>query len=582
VLSDDEVAKTLKLMTRPADSKLTIDLARELCLRAGSRGYVAGSISSLGSQYVLGLKAVDCHNGRTLGQEQTTASSKEQVLDALGKATSSLRGGLGESLAIGQKFDVPLEEATTSSLEALKAFTLADKVEGEKGTAASIPYTQRAIELDPDFAIAYRVLGGDYNALGQLGRAKEYYTKAFQLRDRASEWEKLSIDAAYYRNVTEELDKAAQTNQEAIDSYPRDSGGYNNLGLAYAELGQYDKAAELTRKALELSPDETLYSENLTLYTFGQNQFDETRKVTREALARGMDRSAFHTNLYVLAFLNADSTAMSEQMHWFAGKPDDDDLRFSLAGYTEGFSGHLAKARELTAQAVASCMRSDDKESAAHYLADAAIEEASYGNSAEAERDAVAALKLAATNPGVTIESALAFAMAGNATRAESLAQDSNKRYPLGTQMQKVWLPTIQTQLALNKKDSARALSALPAASAVEFGLTPFSNGISCLYSIYVRGNAYLAAGQGAEAAAEFNKIIDHSGVVWNCWTGALAHLGVARANALQSRTTKGADADAARVRALKAYNDFLTLWKDADPEIPILKQAKAESMKLH
>jgi len=582
VLSDGEVAKTLKLMTRPADSKLTVDLARELCLRAGSKAYVAGSISSLGSQYVLGLKAVDCQNGSTLGQEQTTASSKEQVLDALGKAASSLRGELGESLATVQKFDVPLEEATTSSLEALKAFTMGLKVENEKGAAESLPYDQRAIELDPDFAMAYRVLGGAYNELGQLGRANEYYSKAFQFRDRASEWEKLSISAAYYRNVTEDLDKAAQTYQETIDSYPRSSAGYNNLGLAHAQLGQYDKAVELTKHALELSPDVATYYENLTLYTFSLNQFDETRKITHEALARGMDRSEFHTNLYVLAFLGADSKAMSEQMQWFAGQPGDEDQRFALAAYSEGFSGHLAKARELTALAVASSMRSDDKESAAHYLADAALEEAGYGNSAEAQRNATAALKLAAMNPGVSIEAALAFAMAGNATRAESLAQDSGKRFPLGTQMQNVWLPAIQTQVALNRNDPSRALSSLPAASAIEFGLTPFSNGISCLYSIYMRGDAYLASGQGAAAAAEFNKILDHSGIVWNCWTGALAHLGVARANALQSRTTQGADADAARFRALKAYKDFLTLWKDADPDVPILKQAKAEYMKLH
>jgi len=263
VLSDGEVAKTLKLMTRPADSKLTLDLTRELCLRAGSKAYVAGSIGSLGSQYVLGLKAVDCQNGNTLGQEQTTASSKEQVLAALVKAASRLRGELGESLATVQKFDMPLEEATTSSLEALKAYTLSAKVEDEKGAAASVPYLQRAIELDPNFAIAYRVLGGVYNQLGQLGRANEYYSKAFQFRDRASEWERVSIDAAYYRNVTQDLDKAAQTYQETIDNYPRGSGGYNNLGLAHAELGEYDKALALTKQGLEFSPDSVLYYENL-------------------------------------------------------------------------------------------------------------------------------------------------------------------------------------------------------------------------------------------------------------------------------------------------------------------------------
>ena len=581
VLPDGEVAKTLKLMTRPADSKLTVDLVRELCLRAGSKAYVVGSIGSLGSEYVLGLKAVECQNGNTLGQEQITASSKEQVLGALGKVASNLRGELGESLATVQKFDAPLEQATTSSLEALKAYTTGGKVDLEKGASASLPYQQKAIELDPQFAIAYRVLGGDYNRLGQLGLATEYYTRAFQFRDRASEWEKLSIDAAYYRNVTEDIDKAAQTYQETIDSYPRESGGYNNLGLAKAQLGLYDQAAELTRHALKLSPNEVLYYENLTLYTFGGNEFDETRKLTQEALARGMDRAEFHVNLYVLAFLAGNSAEMSEQMRWFAGNADTEDQRFSLDAYTQGFSGQLARARDLIAQAVASCIRSDDKESAAHYLADAAVEEAGYGNFTEAERQASAALKLAGANPGVSIEAALAFAMAGNASRAQSLAQDANKRFPLGTQMQKVWLPTIQTQLALNSKDPARALSVLPTASPIEFGLTPFSNSITCLYSTYLRGNAYLANGNGADAAAEFNKIIDHSGVVWNCWTGALAHLGVARANALQSKNAHGADADAARFRALKAYKEFLALWKDADPDVPILKQAKAEYAKL-
>jgi len=311
------------------------------------------------------------------------------------------------------------------------------------------------------------------------------------------------------------------------------------------------------------------------------NDFDQTRKITHEALARGMDRAEFHTNLYVLAFLGADSTAMSEQLQWFAGRPDDEDQRFALAASTEGFLGHLAKARELTAQAVASCLRSDDKESAAHYLADAALEEAGYGNSAEAQRDATAALRLSRTNPGVNIEAALSFAMAGDATRSESLAQESDKSFPLGTQVQKVWLPAIWAEIALSRKDSSRALSTLPTASAIEFGLSPFSDGISCLYSIYARGNAYLAAGHGAAAAAEFNKIVDHSGIVWNCWTGAAAYLGVARANALQSKIAQGADADAARFRALKAYRNFLTLGKDADPDVPILRAAKAEYAKL-
>ena len=291
--------------------------------------------------------------------------------------------------------------------------------------------------------------------------------------------------------------------------------------------------------------------------------------------------SLLHNALYALAFLGSDSAAMAEQQQWFAGKPEYENLGLALASDTEAYAGHLGKARELTKRAVDSAIRADSKETGAIWQANAAQREAAYGNSAEARQSAAEALKLAPTSQGVEVEAALAFAMAGDAARAESLAQDLNKRFPLDTQMQSLWLPAIQAQLALNRKNPAAALSALQAASPIELGQIPFVANISCLYHVYVRGEAYLAAGQGSAAAAEFQKILDHSGIVWNCWTGALAHLGVARANALQARTSQGADADAARVRALAAYKDFLTLWKDADPDIPILKEAKAEYAKL-
>ena len=267
VLSDSEVTKTLQQMTRPADTKLTPEVARELCQRAGSKAYLAGTIGSLGSQYVLGLKAVNCRSGDTLAEEQVTAASKEKVLDTLGEAASKLRGELGESLATVQKLDVPLEQATTSSLEALQAYSLGGKASNEKGYAAALPYHQRAIQLDPNFAMGYRAVGSDYSSLGELGRASEYYTKAFQLREHASEREKLSITADYYESVTGELDKAAQTYQEEIESYPRDFAAYNNLGIVYAEQGQYEKAAEVTRQSLRLAPDEITPYADLANYT---------------------------------------------------------------------------------------------------------------------------------------------------------------------------------------------------------------------------------------------------------------------------------------------------------------------------
>jgi eukaryotic-like serine/threonine-protein kinase len=524
---------------------------------------------------------VNCQNGDTLAEEQVTAASKEKVLDALGEAASKLRGELGESLATVQKFDVPLAEATTSSLEALKAYSLGQKARSEKGTAAALPYHQRAIELDPNFATGYRAVGGDYFSLGEPGRASEYFAKAFQLREHASEREKLEITAVYYQTVTGESDKAIQTSEERIQNYPREFRAHVDLGNLYVERGQYERAADSHRESLRLAPDNGAPYGALANDLLSLQRFDEARQMIHEAQARKLDNDVLHNALYALAFFGADSAAMAEQQQWYAGKPEYENEGLGLASDTEAYGGHLAKARELTKRAVDSAIRADNKEGGAIWQANAALEQAAYGNPAEARQSAAEALKLAPASQGVGVEAALAFAMAGDTARAESLAQDLGKRFPLYTQMQSLWLPAIQGQLALDKKNPALALSTLQAASPIELGQIVFVANISCLYHVYVRGEAYLAAGQGSAAAAEFQKIIDHSGIVWNCWTGALTHLGVARANALQSRTSQGADADAARVRALAAYKDFLTLWKEADPDIPILKEAKAEYAKL-
>ena len=581
VLPENKVAATLKLMSRPTGTKLTPEVTHELCQRAGSKAYIAGSIASLGNEYVLGLKAVNCQSGDPLAETQVTAVSKEKVLDTLGEAATKLRGELGESLATVQKLDVPLREATTSSLEALKALSLGVKAAHEKGYAAALPYHQRAIQLDPNFAMGYGAVGDDYASLSELGRASEYLTKAFQLREHASEREKLHIAADYFQSVTGELSKAAQTYQEEIESYPRSAGAYGNLGSVYCAQGQYAKAAEVTRQAVRLAPDQSSSYGNLANFTLALQRFDETRQIIHEAQARKLDDYVQRNALYGLAFLGADSAAMAEEQQWFAGKPEYENFGLALASDTEAYAGHVGKARELTKRAVDSAIRADSKETAAIWQANAALERAAYGNAAEARQSAAEALKLAPASQGVGVEAALAFAMAGDTARADSLAQDLGKRYPLDTQMQSLWLPAIQAQLALNKKNPAAALNTLQAASAIELGQIQFVNNISCLYHVYVRGEAYLAAGQGSAAAAEFQKILDHSGIVWNCWTGALARLGVARANALQAKTSQGADADAARVRALAAYKDFLALWKDADPDIPILKEAKTEYAKL-
>jgi eukaryotic-like serine/threonine-protein kinase len=580
VLSDSSVSKTLKLMEKPPDTKLTPDVARELCQRAGSKAYIAGSIASLGSQYVVGLKVVNCQSGDKLAQEQVRAPSKEKVLDVLGETASKLRGELGESLATEQKFDVPLEQATTSSLEALKAYSLGEKAYGESSSSAALPYNQRAIELDPNFAMGYEGVGNVYYSMGQTGRASEYYTKAFQLREHASEREKLYITATYYWNVTGELDKAAQTYQEAIQSYPRDYRLHLDLGVVYSFQGQHDKAREAYSQSLRLAPDTISPCAALANALLALQRLDEARQMVQQAQAKKLDNLLVRTLLYALAFIQTDSHAMTEQLQWFAGKPEE-NVGLALASDTEAYAGRLHKARELTMQSVDSAIRADSKETGAIWQEIGAQREAAFGNPTDAKQQAAAGLKLYPSSQGVESEAALAFAMSGDAVGAEPLVQDLNKRFPLDTQMQSLWLPAIKAQLALNRKNPSDAVNDLEAASAIEFAQISFADNTSCLYHAYIRGEAYLAAGQGKEAAAEFQKIIDHSGIVWNCWTGALARLGVARANALQSRTSQGADADAARVRALASYKDFLTLWKDADPNIPILRQAKAEYAKL-
>ena len=584
VLPAGQVASTLQLMTRPPGTKITAEVARELCLRTGSKAYLAGAIASLGGEYVLQLKAVNGQNGTILAREQVTAPSKEKVVSALGQATVKLRGELGESLATVQRFDVPLEQATTPSLEALKSYSLAQKTARENGAAQSLPYVQRAIELDPNFAMAYEAAGVHYANLAEPARAGEYLARAFQLRDHASERERLKITAGYYSSVSGELDKAAQAYQQQMAEYPRDIAAYNNLGIIFAQQGLYERAVEVTRQGIKLEPTQVTLDENLTGYLLALQRFDDARQIIHEEQPRKPDNYIFPAALYALAFLSSDSKGMTAQEQWFAGRPEYENFGLALASDTEAFAGRLSKARELTHTAVDSAVRTDRKETGAIWQAAAAQREAAFGFASDARRLASEALKLAPASQGVEVEAAVAYASAGDKASAESLVQDLNQRFPLDAQMQSLWLPVIRAQLELNRGDASSALKTLEtAAPPIEFGAITFAANASgsCLSPTYLRGQAYLAAGQGNAAAAEFQKILDHTGIVWNCWTGALAHLGLARANALQARLSQGAEADAARVRALAAYKDFVTIWRDADPDIPILREAKTEYAKL-
>jgi tetratricopeptide (TPR) repeat protein/predicted Ser/Thr protein kinase len=583
VLPDSKVNSTLKLMTLPATTKLTPEVTRDLCVRAGAKAYVAGTISALGTEYVVGLKAANCQNGDTLTEEQATAAAKEKVLNALGEATAKLRQRMGESLASVQKFDAPLAEATTSSLEALKAYSLAEREFNQSTQSmAGVAHLEQAIQLDPSFALAYQSLGIDYFTLYGPARSAMYSAKAYALRDHASDRERLQITADYYGNVLGDLPKATEAYTQLMTNYPRYGRVRNALGVLYANQGHYDQAAEMVRSAIAERPDVNVYFGNMANYLMAQQRLGEGREMIAQIHARKLDDFILRLALYGLDFLQADEAGMSEQLQWFADRPEDAFYGFSIASDTAAYRGRLQQAREVTVRAADAATRADSKEFAGINMELAAIREAAYGNRAQGLQDAAAGLKFDAESQAVRAMAGIALAIGGDAARANALVEELNRQFAADTQMQSLWLPAIRAQMALERKNPSAAIDELRAAlPAIEYGQIGYATNMSCLYHTYIRGQAYLAAQQGTEAAAEFQKILDHNGIVWNCWTGALAHLGVARANALEAHKLQGADADIARRRSLAAYKDFLTLWKDADPDVPVFQEAKAEYAKL-
>jgi tetratricopeptide (TPR) repeat protein len=564
VLSDRRVSETLRMMGRPATERITVDVGRELCLRTGSKALLGGAISSLGSHYLLAVNAVACNSGDTLAKEQVDAASKEDVLKALSRAATSLRAKLGESLPSVQKFDVPVE-ATTSSLEALKDYSMGVTIGREKGDAPAIPFLKRAIELDPNFPMAYSGLSIRYGNLGQPSLALEYATKAYGLRDRVTEREKLRISANYF-SATGELEKELQTYELWIANYPRDFVPHGNLGVNYMSMGQYEKALAEQQESLRLAPDTVTGYVNLGLTYIYLNRLDEAKATFDQALARKLDGGNFRGAMYNLAFLRGDAAQMEQQVAWGAGKPGDEDYLFSTQSDTEAFYGRLIRARDFSRRAVDSAVRADSKEAAALWQANAALRESEWGDTASAKQGVKAALAL---SPGrdVKLVAALALARIGDTPRATTLVGELQKSYAANTLLKLYCLPTINAAIELNKGNSSQALVYLEAAAPYELG-----NGgaISSLYPAYVRGQAYLLAHNGTAAAAEFQKMLDHKGIVQNFVTGSLAHLQLGRAYAMAGDTAK----------AKSAYQDFFLLWKDADSDIPILKEAKAEYAK--
>ncbi len=569
VLSDRKLSETLKLMGRTSDQRVPRDVGREVCLRTGSTALLVGTIASLGSHYAIVLKAVNCRTGDVLGAAQAEAESREKILLTLGDAASTLRGKMGESLASVQKFDKPLDEATTSSLEALQAYTEGDRLAREKGDTDALPLLKRAVELDPNFARAYASLGIRYNNLGQATLAIENVRKAYELRDRVSEREKYYISCTYFTLVTGELEKAIQQYELWIRDYPRDYVAQTNLGVNYFTMGQFERAADVTREALRLEPASILGYNNLGVAYFSMNRLDEAKSAFDEALAQKLDGPYLRQSIYYLDFLRKDVPGMQQQFAWAIGKPGTEDILLSAESDTQADYGRLEKARQLSAQAEESAKRNDSKETAAFWQGNEALREVEFGNAADGRKQAGEALALA---PGrdVKVEAALALARGGDVTAAEKLVHALNQEFPLDTLMQNYWLPTVRGAIALQRHDSAQAIAILHASIPYELAdPPPFSAGT--MYPVYLRGEAYLRARNGELAAAEFQKILDHPGVIVNFPLSALSHLGLARARALSH--------DKAGSRT--AYQDFFALWKDADSDIPILNQAKAEYAKL-
>jgi tetratricopeptide (TPR) repeat protein len=571
ILSEQKARDALKLMGRSPGERLEPDTARDLCQRTESRAYLSGSIASLGSQYVLGLSAVDCNSGDLLSQEQVQAAQKEDVLKALDQAATKLREKVGESFNTVQKYDTPLDQATTPSLEALKAYSLGNKTQREHSDTAAIPFYKRAIELDPKFAKAYSSLAASYSNLGETASASENAKKAYELRDRVSEREKFSIAAFYYTFATGELEKANETYMLWAQTYPRSSEPHHNLSVNYGYLGQYDKAVAETLESLRLDPGSSDSYGDLVQYYAFLNRLDEAKATYQQAMARRLDSASLHFNMYCVAFLQGDTAEMQRQMVWATGKRGIEDILLSYQSDTEAFSGHLRKAREFSRRAVESARGSSEKESAAEWQMNAALREAEFGNATRARKDAASAIALVLTRD-VRILAALANARSRGSGGVHGMEDELEKQNPLNTAINEYWLPTMRASIENNRNEPSKAIELLEKAASSELGNPlPQVNGGVFLYPIYVRAQAYLLLHRGSEAAAEFQKFLAHRGVVGNCPLGALARLGLARAYFLQGETAK----------AKTAYQDFLTLWKDADPDIPILNEAKAEHAKL-
>lgn len=577
LISDERIQKTLALMAQPADAHLTSAIGREICQRTGSAAVLDGSIAALGTQYVLGLRAIDCRTGDVIDAEQAQSARKEDVLNALSEIASRLRGKLGESLASVKEHNTPLAEATTPSLEALKLYSAAFKASTTVGSSSGIPLIQRAIELDPQFAMAYAMLGRDYGDLGESELSAQSTRKAHELRNRSSDRERFFIDTSYEVIVTGDLEKAQQVCEEWAQTYPRDVSGDVNAhgflsGMILGVLGRYDQALEEAKRSVETDPDAGFPYNNLALTYVALGRLQDAESTLDRASEHKLEMPDFMVDRYQIAFLKGDRAGMDRIAALATREPGDEDTVSDQQAFALAYSGRLQQARTMSRRAVEMAQQKGELERAAQLEAGSAIREGFFGNADAARRDAATALKLSTGRDG-QYGAAFALALAGDSSQAQTLADDLEKRFPDDTEVRFSYAPAVRGLLVLNHGDPAKAIELLQVNVPYDLG-TPtcsFYGFYGILYPVYVRGEAYMALHQGALAATEFQKILDHPGIVISDPVGALARLQIARAYAMSGNTAK----------AKTAYQNFLSLWKDADPDIPVLIQAKTEYAKL-
>jgi eukaryotic-like serine/threonine-protein kinase len=570
IFPEDRARDTLLQMERKRDEKITREAGREICQRRGIKVLMIGTIASLGRNYVITLEGINSQTDETVAHQQTEAEGKEQVLKALGRATTAMREKLGESLASIRKYDMPIETATTGSLQAFKNFLAGVELRRKAKYAESVTQFNRAIELDSEFALAHVQLGTSYRDLRNLALGNVHVKRAYELRDRVTERERFEIAATYFRHITGELDKRIEMTSLLTQTYPRDPDGFHLHGNTMMIAGEFEQAAAAYRTVLRLDPDYSLSRANLALALIGLNRFDEANQIIEEGLQRGLDSNGFHNRLYIIGFLKQDAPLMQRQVEWYTGRPDEYQIR-ELQARALAFAGRRREASASLAQAAALAEARGLPAERARILANDFNLSATFGMTQLAakqadlvlallQKESISAEELQASLIGQLDSQPLAwtFGLSGDAKRAQSLADDFSKKFPLDTINNSVWLPIIRATVELKRGETTgRAVELLPPSKQYEAALS--------FRPTWVRGMAYLSSGNGALAAAEFQRIVDHRGwdVLSPLWP--MAHLGLARAAVLQGDMPE----------ARKAYQTFFELWKDADADLPIMIEAK-------